>query len=172
MSRDVLSVLVEDKPGVLARVAGLFARRGFNVESLAVGPTEVDGVSRMTIVVNLDDQPLAQVIQQLDKLIDVIAIEELSVQSAVERELILVKVRCQGESRERLKRSVNPAICRVVDETETVLTIEAAATPTEIQALLTQVREFGITELVQSGVVAMGRGPRAMTEFLVSGVED
>lgn len=172
MSRDVLSVLVEDRPGVLARVAGLFARRGFNVESLAVGPTEVDGVSRMTIVVNLDDQPLAQVIQQLDKLIDVIAIEELSVQSSVERELILVKVRCQGESRDRLKRSVNPAICRVVDETETVLTIEAAATPTEVQELLTQVGEFGIAELVQSGVVAIGRGPRAMTEFLVSGVED
>lgn len=172
MSRDVLSVLVEDKPGVLARIAGLFARRGFNVESLAVGPTEVAKVSRMTIVVNLEDQPLAQVIQQLDKLIDVIAIEELSVRDFLERELILVKVKCQGDARERLKRSVNPAICRVVNETETVITIEAAATPTEILALLAQLDEFGVSELVQSGVVAIGRGPRAMTEFLVSGVED
>lgn len=172
MSRDVLSVLVEDKPGVLARIAGLFARRGFNVESLAVGPTEVAEVSRMTIVVNLDDQPLAQVIQQLDKLIDVIAIEELSGQDALERELILVKVKCQGDTRQRLLGSINTSICRVADEAETVLTLEAAATPPEIQALLTQVGEFGVTELVQSGVVAIGRGPKALTERLLTGVEN
>jgi len=170
MSRDVLSVLVEDKPGVLARVAGLFARRGFNVESLAVGPTEVAEVSRMTIVVNLEDQPLAQVIQQLDKLIDVIAIEELSAQDALERELVLVKVKCQGDARDRLKNSVNAAICRVVDESETFITIEAAATPLEIQDLLGQLRDFGMTELVQSGVVAIARGPQALTDQLQTGL--
>lgn len=168
MSRDVLSVLVEDKPGVLARVAGLFARRGFNVESLAVGPTELPEVSRMTIVVNLEDQPLAQVIQQLDKLIDVIAIDELSIKSELERELVLVKVATQGAERTKMLGELNPAICRVVDETPTTVIVEAAATPPEVQELLGQLRDFGIIELVQSGVVAIGRGPEALTERLAT----
>lgn len=167
-----MSVLVEDKPGVLARVAGLFARRGFNVESLAVGPTEIPEVSRMTIVVNLEDQPLAQVIQQLDKLIDVIAIEELSVQAGIERELILVKIQVKERDRTALKQSINPNICRVVDESDSMLTIEAAATPFEIKQLLSRLSEFGVAELVQSGVVAIGRGPAALNEKLRTGAEN
>src|SRR5437867_6628746 len=102
MAKHTLSVLVENKPGVLARVSGLFSRRGFNIHSLAVGPTEHDEVSRMTIVVNVGDRPLEQVVKQLNKLINVIKIVELDREAAVERELLLIKVRAAAESRAQI----------------------------------------------------------------------
>src|SRR5919206_3612693 len=121
MSKHTLSVLVEDKPGVLARIAGLFSRRGFNIDSLAVGPTEHDDVSRMTIVVNVEELPLEQVTKQLNKLVNVIKIVELDPAQSVQRELLLVKVRADLQNRSAVLETVQLFRAKVVDvSTESV----------------------------------------------------
>ncbi len=162
-STHTLSVLVENKPGVLARVAGLFSRRGFNIESLAVGPTEVDEVSRITIVVDVESHPLEQVTKQLNKLVNVIKIVELEQPHAVERELLLVKVRADTASRSHVLETAQLFRARVVDVGVEVVTIEATGTADKLDALLRVLEPFGIKEMVQSGVVAVGRGPRSIT---------
>ena len=124
MDRHTLSVLVEDQPGVLARISALFSRRGFNIESLAVGPTEVEGVSRMTIVVNVDELPLEQVTKQLNKLINVLKIVELDPE-AVQRELLLVKVKADMDSRSHVLETVTLFRAKVVDVATDSVTIEA-----------------------------------------------
>ena len=163
MSRHTLSVLVENKPGVLARVAGLFSRRGFNIESLAVGPTEHTEISRMTIVVNVEDLPLEQVTKQLNKLVNVIKIVELDPAQSVQRELLLVKVRADLSVRSAVLETAQLFRARVVDVSPESVTVEATGTADKLEALVRMLEPFGVRELVQSGMVAIGRGPRSIT---------
>jgi acetolactate synthase-1/3 small subunit len=158
-----LSVLVENVPGVLARVAGLFSRRGFNIESLAVGPTENPEVSRMTIVVAVEELPLEQVTKQLNKLVNVIKIVELEPAVAVQRELLLVKVRADATVRSQVLETVQLFRAKVVDVSPEALTIEATGTGDKLSALLRMLEPYGVREIVQSGMVAVGRGPRSIT---------
>jgi acetolactate synthase I/III small subunit len=167
IQRHTLSVLVEDKPGVLARVSGLFSRRGYNIESLAVGPTEHPDVSRMTIVVAVDDFPLEQVTKQLNKLINVIKIVELEPAASVQRELLLVKVRADAGVRSQVLEIVNLFRARAVDVTPEAVTVEATGTAEKISALLKNLEPYGIREIVQSGTIAVGRGPRSITATAV-----
>ena len=164
MSSHTLSVLVENKPGVLARIAGLFSRRGFNIDSLAVGPTENPDVSRMTIVVNVEELPLEQVTKQLNKLIEVIKIVELDPASAVQRELLLVKVAADRATRSHVLETVQLFRAKVVDVAPDAVTIEATGNADKLDALLRVLEPYGIRELVQSGVVAVSRGSRSMTD--------
>ncbi|MGN6332375.1 MAG: acetolactate synthase small subunit [Motilibacteraceae bacterium] len=164
MSRHTLSVLVENKPGVLARIAGLFSRRGFNIDSLAVGPTEHPDVSRMTIVVNVEELPLEQVTKQLNKLVEVIKIVELDPGSSVQRELLLVKVRADLETRSHVLETAQLFRAKVVDVAPDAVIIEATGNADKLEALLRVLEPFGIRELVQSGMVAVGRGSRSITD--------
>jgi acetolactate synthase-1/3 small subunit len=158
-----LSVLVENKPGVLARVAGLISRRGYNIESLAVGPTESAEMSRITLQMNVDDVVLEQITKQLNKLIEVLKIVELE-DSAVRRELVLVKVRATAETRGQLIEIIGLFGAKAVDLTAEVITVEATGSPAKLTALLELFEPYGIRELVQSGLVALGRGNRSLTD--------
>jgi len=162
VSTHTLSVLVEDKPGVLARVASLFSRRGYNIQSLAVGATEQKDMSRMTIVVNVEDSPLEQITKQLNKLVNVIKIVEQEPDNSVERELALIKVRADASTRSQVIEAVNLFRAKVVDVSTESLTIEATGTPGKLEALLRVLEPYGIRELAQSGVVAVSRGPRGI----------
>jgi acetolactate synthase-1/3 small subunit len=157
-----LSVLVEDKPGVLARVASLFSRRGYNIQSLAVGATEQKNLSRMTIVVSVDEHPLEQITKQLNKLVNVIKIVEQAEDNSVSRELMLVKVRTDAASRGQVIEAVNLFRAKVVDVSTESLTIEATGTPEKLEAFLRVLEPYGIREIVQSGVVSLSRGPRGI----------
>ena len=163
MQSHTLSVLVENKSGVLTRVAALFSRRGFNIESLAVGPTENPDLSRMTIVVDAESAPLEQITKQLNKLIEVIKIVELDATSAVQRELLMVKVRAPMADRTQVLETAQLFRARVVDVNTDTVTLEATGTPDKLQALLAVLAPLGIKEMAQSGTVALGRGPRAMS---------
>ena len=162
MTTHTLSVLVENKPGVLARVSALFARRGFNIDSLAVGPTEDPLVSRMTIVVAVEGLPLEQVTKQLNKLVHVIKIVELDPAASVQRELVLVKVRADLASRSHVLETVQLFRAKVVDVSTDTVTIEATGTRDKLDALVRVLEPFGVKELVQSGMVAVARGPRSI----------
>jgi acetolactate synthase I/III small subunit len=164
MSTHVLSLLVEDKPGLLTRVAALFARRGFNIDSLAVGKTEVPGLSRITVVVDVEDLPLEQVTKQLNKLVNVIKIVELDPGQSVQREHLLVKVRVDNSSRSAVLEAVNLFRARVVDVATDALVIEVTGDSGKINAFLKVVEPYGIRELAQSGLLAIGRGPKSITE--------
>src|SRR3954454_14487053 len=164
MSRHTLSVLVENKPGVLARIASLFSRRGFNIDSLAVGPTEDPEISRMTIVVNVDELPLEQVTKQLNKLVNVIKIVELDREASVQRELMLVKVKADLDTRSHVLETVQLFRAKVVDVAPDAVTVEATGNAEKLAALLRVLEPFGIRELVQSGMVAAGRGSRSITD--------
>ena len=164
MSKHTLSVLVENKPGVLARIAALFSRRGFNIDSLAVGPTEHPAISRMTVVVDVEDKPLEQVTKQLNKLVNVIKIVELDPAQSVQRELLLLKVRADLDSRSHVLETVALFRAKVVDVAADAVTIEATGSAEKLDALLRMLEPFGIRELVQSGVVALSRGARSMTD--------
>jgi acetolactate synthase-1/3 small subunit len=166
MSRHTLSVLVEDKPGVLARVASLFSRRGFNIESLAVGPTEIPDVSRMTIVVSVTGLPLEQVTKQLNKLINVLKIVELDPDASVQREIMLVKVKAETDTRSHILETAQLFRAKVVDVAPDAVTIEATGKSDKLTAL-----PYGIKELVKSGMVAVGRGPRSITDRSVRPAE-
>jgi len=164
MSRHTLSVLVENKPGVLARVAGLFSRRAFNIHSLAVGQTEHPEISRITIVVDVEDLPLEQVTKQLNKLIHVLKIVELDRERSVQRELLLVKVRADARQRTDVLQIVDLFRAHVVDVSTDSLIIEAIGTPEKLEALLSALAPHDVREIVQSGTVAIGRGGRSITE--------
>jgi len=164
MSRHTLSVLVENKPGVLTRVAGLFARRAFNIHSLAVGPTEHDEISRITVVVDVEELPLEQVTKQLNKLINVIKIVELEDAASVQRELLLVKVKADGTQRTSVLEVVQLFRAHVVDVVPDTVVVEATGSPGKLDALLAALEPFGIREIVQSGTVAIGRGSRSITD--------
>ncbi|MGZ6792607.1 MAG: acetolactate synthase small subunit, partial [Mycobacteriales bacterium] len=148
---------------VLARVAALFSRRGFNIESLAVGPTEHPTTSRMTIVVAVDDLPLEQVTKQLNKLVNVLKIVELDPAASVQRELLLVKVKADLATRSHVLETAQLFRAKVVDVATDAVTIEATGTADKLSALIKVLEPFGIRELVQSGMVAVGRGSRSMT---------
>jgi acetolactate synthase I/III small subunit len=171
MSRHTLSVLVENKPGILARVAALFSRRGFNIDSLAVGTTEHPDISRMTIVVNVEELPLEQVTKQLNKLINVIKIVELDPSASVQRELMLIKVRADAETRSRVLETVQLFRAKVVDVATDAVTIEATGSKDKLEALIRVLEPFGIKELVQSGMVAIGRGARSITDRSLRAIE-
>jgi acetolactate synthase-1/3 small subunit len=171
VTRHTLSVLVENKAGLLVRVAGLFARRGFNIDSLAVGPTEHEEISRMTIVVNCEDRPLEQVTKQLNRLVNVLKIVELDPAAAVQRELLLVKVRADIETRSRVLETVALFRAKVVDVAPDAVTVEATGNKEKLDALIRVLQPFGIKELVQSGMVAVGRGGRSITDRALRPVE-
>jgi acetolactate synthase I/III small subunit len=164
MSRHTLSVLVENTPGVLARVAALFSRRSFNIDSLAVGPTHDPDVSRMTIVVNVEDQPLEQVTKQLDKLVNVITIVELEPAASVQRELMLIKVRVDPQVRSQVLETVQLFRAKVVDVATESVTVEATGSVDKLEALRRLLEPFGVCELVQSGLVAVSRTSRTITD--------
>ena len=164
MAKHTLSVLVENKPGVLARIAALFSRRGFNIESLAVGPTEHDEISRMTIVVNVEDSPLEQVTKQLNKLVEVIKIVELDGTASINRELLLVKVKADPTTRGQVLDAANLFRAKVVDVAPDAITIEVTGNVAKLADFLRVIEPFGIRELVQSGMVAIGRGGRSISE--------
>ena len=164
MAKHTLSVLVEDKPGVLARVAGLFSRRGFNIESLAVGPTEVHGVSRMTIVVDAAAQSLEQVTKQLNKLVHILKIVELDAELAVERELALIKVSAEASQRGEIIEITDVFRAKVVDVDADALSVEVTGTPDKLEAMIRLLSPYGIRELVRSGMIAVSRGSKSITE--------
>ncbi|WP_394938443.1 acetolactate synthase small subunit [Psychromicrobium sp. YIM B11713] len=164
MARHTLSVLVEDKPGVLTRVSSLFARRAFNINSLAVGPTELPGVSRITVVVEAEGDLIEQVTKQLNKLVNVIKIVELVSDSSVQRDHILVKVRADAATRLQVTQAADLFRAAVVDVSPDSLIIEATGHPEKLTALLNVLEPFGIREIVQSGTLAIGRGARSMSE--------
>jgi acetolactate synthase I/III small subunit len=162
--KHTLSVLVENRPGVLARVASLFSRRGFNIDSLAVGPTEHEEISRMTIVVEVEDLPLEQVTKQLNKLVNVLKIVELDPVASVQREIVLVKVKADLTTRSHVLETVQLFRAKVVDVAPDTVTIEATGTADKLAALIGVLEPFGIKELVQSGMVAVSRGSRSITD--------
>lgn len=164
MSRHTLSVLVENKPGVLARIAGLFSRRGFNIDSLAVGPTEHEEVSRMTIVVNVEESPLEQVTKQLNKLVEVIKIVELDPEASVNRELVMVKVSATAETRGQVLDTAQIFRATVIDVAPDAVTIQMVGNASKIADFMRVIEPFGVRELVQSGQVAIGRGARSISE--------
>jgi acetolactate synthase I/III small subunit len=164
VSRHTLSVLVENKPGVLARVASLFSRRGFNIDSLAVGPTEHPAVSRMTIVVNVEESPLEQVTKQLNKLVEVIKIVELDPEQSVARELLMVKIKADADTRGRVLEIVQLFKAKVVDIATDAITVQVTGNQGKLEDFLRVVEPFGVRELVQSGMVAIGRGGRSITD--------
>ena len=165
MSTHTLSVLVENKPGVLTRVAALFARRGFNINSLAVGPTEHPAISRITAVVDVESHPLEQVVMQLNKLINVLKVGELDgLDGSVQRDLLLVKVGADASNRSKVTQIVDIFRAHIVDVAADTLVIEATGTDSKLSALLTLLEPFGIRELVKSGTVGIGRGGKAITD--------
>ncbi|MCC3273911.1 acetolactate synthase small subunit [Arthrobacter zhangbolii] len=164
MARHTLSVLVEDVPGVLTRVASLFARRAFNINSLAVGPSEVPGMSRITVVVDAEGDLLEQVTKQLNKLINVIKIVELVPDSSVQRDHILVKVRADAATRLQVTQAAELFRASVVDVSTDSLIVEATGTAEKLNALLSVLEPFGIREIVQSGTLAVGRGSKSMSD--------
>jgi len=156
--KHTLSVLVENKPGVLSRVAGLFTRRGFNIDSLAVSPTEDEERSRMTITVDTSRFPVEQMTKQLDKLINIIKIRDLDPENMVARELALVKVKADATTRSEVIQLVEIFDARIIDVTPESLTIQATGETDELLNLEQLLRPFGLIELVKTGVVALGRG--------------
>jgi len=155
-----ISVLVENEFGVLSRVAGLFSGRGFNIDSVTVAPTNEEGMSRMTIVTRGDDQILEQINKQLNKLIDVIKVIDFTDGSGIERELALIKVTAEDESRAEVLRIVDIFRTKIIDVTPKSYTIEATGNPAKIDAILDLLRPLGLKEVVRTGAVAIGRGAK------------
>jgi acetolactate synthase-1/3 small subunit len=168
MSKHTLAVLVENSPGVLARVAGLFSRRAYNIDSLAVGPTENPAISRMTIVINVESHSLEQVIRQLDKLVNVIHIAELKPTESVQAELILVKISATDKNRFDVDAVLETYDAVIVDESSQTLTIEATGDAAKVSDLLNALERFGIRELAQSGLVGIERGSSSLAERTLS----
>ena len=166
MSKHTLAVLVENSPGVLARVASLFSRRAYNIDSLAVGPTENPDISRMTIVINVEGHVLDQVMAQVYKLVNVIAVSEMPTISSVHRELLLVKV--SAENIEKVLTIVEHFGAKVVDQDSATITIESTGESAHIESLLAALTPLGVKELVQSGLVSLERGSAALSDRTLS----
>ena len=162
LKRYTVGVLVDNEPGVLSRVSGLFSRRGFNIESLAVGPTQDPEVSRITIVIKGDEQKVEQLVQQLYKLICVQKVQVMQPRNAVERQLLLVKVRAGLAEREGLMRLVDIFKAKVLDVTKSSMILQITGDNDKIAAILGLLEDYGITELVRTGVVALERGDDVM----------
>ena len=155
--KHTLSVLVENKPGVLTRISALFARRGFNIDSLAVGETEDPALSRMTIAVDAQDIPLEQVTKQLHKLINVIKITDLDPLSSVERELVLIKVKADAASRSEIMQIVEVFRAKIVDISPRTLTLEATGNQAKSDAIIKMLKPYTIKEMARTGRVALKR---------------
>ena len=168
MTKQTISVLVEDEAGVLTRIAGLFARRGFNIESLAVGPAEESGVSRITMVVPGDEKVVEQLIKQLYKLISVLKVQDISQQPCVERELMLIKINATASNRAEIIQVAQIFRARVVDLAEEALTIEVVGDPGKIVAIIKMLTKFGIREIARTGKIALVRESGVNTEYLKS----
>ncbi|MBW4552405.1 MAG: acetolactate synthase small subunit [Aphanocapsa sp. GSE-SYN-MK-11-07L] len=166
--KHTLSVLVEDEAGVLTRIAGLFARRGFNIESLAVGPAEQMGVSRITMVVPGDDQIIEQLTKQLYKLINVLKVQDVTETPSVERELMLVKVNATANNRSEVIEIAQIFRARVVDVSEETLTVEVAGDPGKMVAIVQMLNKFGIREIARTGKICLTRESGVNTEYLKS----
>jgi acetolactate synthase I/III small subunit len=164
MPRHTLSVLVENKPGVLARIAGMFSRRGYNIHSLAVGPTEDEHVSRLTIVVGTEATKLEQVIKQLNKLIHVLKIVELDPEDSVSLETQLVKVSADATNRSQVIELADVFRAHVVDVDHESITIEVTGSPGDLGRMVMLLEPFGIREMVRSGTIALSRGARSITD--------
>ena len=164
MTNHTLSILVSNRPGVLTRIAALFSRRGFNIESLAVGPTEREEVSRMTVVAQVhDDATLEQIVKQLNKLVEVRKVLELG-ENSVRREMVLVKVRADVHTRSQVIDVVSLFRGKAVDVSSETITVEATGSDEKLAALLEMLQPHGIIEIVQSGQVALGRGTKILAE--------
>lgn len=164
VQRRTLSVLVEDVPGVLSKVSGLFSRRAFNIHSLAVGPSEIEGLSRITVVVHADAELLEQITKQLNKLINVIKIIELAPENSVQRDHLLIKVKADSPTRLQVTQAVDLFRAKIVDVSVDSLTIEATGAPDKLNALLEVLEPYGVREIVRSGTLAISRGSKSMTD--------
>lgn len=164
MKKQILSLLVENHPGVLSRVAGLFSRRGYNIESLSVGMTDNPNISRMTIVVTGDDAILEQIKKQLNKLIDTIKITELSLDNAVLRELVLIKVKAEAHKRSEILEIVNIFRAKIVEVAPRTLTMEMTGDDKKIMGFLELLKPYGIVEFIRSGCTGMERENTAVLE--------
>ena len=164
--KHTLSVLVEDESGALSRIAGLFARRGFNIESLAVGPAEKSGVSRLTMVVEGDDRTLGQMTRQLDKLVNVLGVSDLSTIPAVERELMLLKVAAPPRQRSEILELVQVFRAKVVDVADQALTIEVVGDPGKLVAIENVLASYGILEIARTGRISLERASGVNTAYL------
>ena len=163
MARHTLSILVQDQPGVLARISALFSRRGYNIESLAVGTTEAEGVSRMTVVVNVDPHALEQVTKQLNKLVDVVKVVDLTEGAHVERDLMLIKVRANGIARDEVKRTTDIFRGQIVDVGPNVYTIQLVGTSDKLDSFVAAMTDVDILEVVRSGVAGISRGEKVLS---------
>ena len=168
--KHTLSVLVEDESGALSRIAGLFARRGFNIDSLAVGPAETNGQSRLTMVVEGDEHTLQQMSKQLDKLVNVLQVLDLSQLPAVERELMLMKVSAPAEQRGAILELVQVFRAKVVDVADDALTLEVVGDPGKLEALERLMAPYGILEIARTGKVALERASGVNTELLKAAI--
>lgn len=157
-----LSVLTLDEPGILVRIAGMFTRRGFSIQSITSGQTEVDGVNRITLVVETDEMPIEQITKQLNKLVPVLKVVRQPDEQSVSRALLMVKVSADAADRPQVVDAAALFRARVVDVSPDSVVIEATGQPSKLQALLEVLEPFGIRELIESGVVAMSRGPKPM----------
>ena len=157
-SKHILSVTVENKPGVLSRVTGMISRRGFNIESLTVAPTEDEGLSRMTIIVEADELGFEQITKQLHKLVSVFRISDLTEEDAVERELVLFKVQAAPDRRHEIIEIANVFRAKVVDVGKNTLTVEATGNESKLDAMENLFRGYGIRQLTRTGKIAIGRG--------------
>tara|TARA_B100000287_G_scaffold57898_1_gene50918 strand:+ start:309 stop:833 length:525 start_codon:yes stop_codon:yes gene_type:complete len=164
--KHTLSVLVQDESGALSRISGLFARRGFNIDSLAVGPTESKGISRLTMVVEGDDETLQQMTKQLNKLFNVLGVVDLTNLAAVERELMLLKVSSKDENRGKILDLVQVFRAKVVDVSDNALTLEVVGDPGKLVALEKLLAPYGILEIARTGKVALKRSSGVNTEML------
>ncbi len=164
--KHTLSVLVEDESGALSRISGLFARRGFNIDSLAVGPAENKGQSRITMVVEADDETLQQMTKQLDKLVNVINVLDLTRRPAVERELMLLKVSAPAPKRKDIFDLVQVFRAKVVDVADEALTLEVVGDPGKLVALTKVLEPYGILEIARTGKISLQRASGVNTEFL------
>jgi len=162
MMRHTIAVLVKDHPGVLARVAGLFTRRGFNIESLAVGHTEENNISRMTIIVEGDERALEQITKQLNKLIDVIRVRDIFPLNSVERELALIKVNTNSlANRSEIIQLVDIFRAKIIDVNSQMMTIETTGTESKVNALIELLKPFGLKEVARTGKIALFRGSKS-----------
>lgn len=163
--KHVLSVLVKNSSGVLSRVAGLFSRRGYNIDSLTVGRTEDKSLSRMTITLKGDNDVLEQVKKQLDKLEDVLKVIDIKANNSVVRELVLIKVKADAEKRASINEIVKIFRCKIIDVSVETLTIELTGDENKISALIKLMEEYGIEELVRTGASALERGERTINNY-------
>jgi acetolactate synthase-1/3 small subunit len=168
MKQHVVSALVENRAGTLSRVSGLFSRRGFNIDSLTVGETEDASVSRMTIAVTGDDAVLEQIIKQLGKLVDVIAVRELDSSSCIRREILLVKIGAGEKTRPAVMEIASIFRSRIIDISPTTITIEATGNIEKLNGLLLLLRPYGVLELARTGLVALERGPKVLSVPVLS----